>query len=158
MARSRPISYSVSKMEAAHQPAVRPSRPQSLGPADGAPLAERKRLGLSAVGAALLGFAPHVLHHAGPLAGAALFAGVGGSLFFGLLGFLAAIPFLLRLHRRHDGWRVPAGALALMAIVYSLSAFVIGPAISGGDESNADSAGQAVPANSPQESAHDAHH
>lgn len=121
-------------------------------------LAERARLSISAAGAALLGLAPHVLHHAGPLAGAALFAGVGGSLLFGLLGFLAAIPFLVHLYRRHHSWRTPAAALVLMAVIFSLSAFVIGPAISGGDESNADSAGQAAPANSPQESAHEAHH
>jgi len=40
----------------------------------------RMRMAAASVGAALLGAAPHVLHHAGPLAGAALFAGLGGTL------------------------------------------------------------------------------
>lgn len=127
--------------------------------AEGAPgLAERARLAISAAGAAALGLAPHLLHHAGPLAGAALFAGVGGSLLFGALGLLAAIPFLLRLRRRHESWRVPAAALVLMVAVFSLSTFVIGPAISGADESNAAPTGQPAPANSAQESAHESHH
>lgn len=121
-------------------------------------LAERARLSISAGAAALLGLAPHILHHAGPLAGAALFAGVGGSLLFGLLGLLAAIPFLLRLHRRHENWRAPALALALMAVIFSVSTFVVGPAINGADESNTNSAGQAAPANPAQESDHEAHH
>lgn len=146
-------------MEAANQPAAQSRRPQTVAPVGGAPgLAERARLGISAAGAALLGLAPHVLHHAGPLAGAALFAGVGGSLLFGVLGFLAAIPFLLRLHRRHQSWRAPALALALMAVVFSLSTFVVGPAITGADQSNPAPAGQAAPGNSAQESAHEAHH
>lgn len=153
------ISYSASEMDAASHPAARPRRTQAISPLDGAPgLAERARLGISAVGAALLGLAPHVVHHAGPLAGAALFAGVGGSLLFGALGFLVAIPFLVHLHRRHESWRVPAAALALMVAVFSLSTFVIGPAISGSDESNAAPGGQAVPVSPAQESAHEAHH
>lgn len=80
--------------------------------------------------AAILGIAPHVLHHAGPLAGAALIAGTGGTLLFGAIGLIAAIPFLLRVHRRCGNWRVPAALLALFAIVFSISTFVIGPAIS----------------------------
>ena len=40
----------------------------------------RVRMAAASVGAALLGAAPHVLHHAGPPAGAALFAGLGGTL------------------------------------------------------------------------------
>ena len=64
----------------------------------------------ASVGAALLGAAPHVLHHAGPLAGAALFAGVGGTLLFGALGLAAATPLLLRMRRRSGSWRRPAAA------------------------------------------------
>lgn len=88
---------------------------------------------ISSVFAAVMGLAPHVLHHAGPLAGAALFAGIGGTLLFGALGLVAAIPFLIRLRRRTGGWRIPAATLALFAAVFSLSSFVIGPAISGDD-------------------------
>lgn len=155
----RQISYSSSEMEEITQPATRQRGAGALAPADGPlGLAERARLAISTAGAALLGLAPHLLHHAGPLAGAALFAGVGGSLVFGALGLLVAIPFLLRLRRRNENWRVPVAALVLMVVTFSLSAFVIGPAISGTDESSSAPAGQAAPANSAQESAHEAHH
>jgi hypothetical protein len=45
---------------------------------------------VSAAVAVVLGLAPHVLHHAGPLAGAALLAATGGALLFGAIGFVAA--------------------------------------------------------------------
>lgn len=86
------------------------------------------------LGAAVLGAAPHVLHHVGPLAGAALLAGGTGKLLFGALGFLLAVPMLRRLGRRTGSWRIPAGALALMAVAFAFSSFVIGPALTGGDE------------------------
>ena len=95
---------------------------------------------------------------AGPLAGAVLFAGAGGSLLFGLLGFIVAIPLLLRLRRHSGGWRVPLAALALFAAAFSISTFVIGPQISGGDEGSA----TPVPASSTgtpaQGSSHASHH
>lgn len=87
-----------------------------------------------AVWGGFVGLLPHVLHHVGPLAGAALLAGAAGTLLFAAIGFVAAIPFLLRLHRRFRTWRAPAIALALFAAMFSLSSLVIGPAISGGDE------------------------
>ena len=37
--------------------------------------------------------APHVLHHIGLLAGAGLIAGAGGTVAFGLLGFILSIHF-----------------------------------------------------------------
>ena len=55
-------------------------------------MVERVRAAVPAGGAAVLGAAPHVLHHLGPLAGAALLAGVTGKLLFGALGFLLAVP------------------------------------------------------------------
>lgn len=77
-----------------------------------APRTLRQRTALvSSALAVLLGLAPHVLHHAGPLAGAALLAGTGGSLLFGAIGLLAAIPFLLRVHRRCGNWRTPGALL-----------------------------------------------
>lgn len=116
---------------------------------------------LSGAWAAFLGLLPHVLHHAGPLAGAALFAGVAGSLLFGALGLVAAVPFLLRLHRRSGGWRLPLAALALFAVLFSISAFLIGPALSGGSggDDGASSTG-ANPLTEPNQGgpAHDAHH
>ena len=54
----------------------------------------------SAAWAVITGLLPHVLHHAGPLAGAALLAGTAGSLLLGGLGLLLAIPFLKRLRTR----------------------------------------------------------
>lgn len=104
-------------------------------------------VGLGAAWAAFIGLLPHVLHHAGPLAGAALFAGVTGSLLFGTIGLLVAVPFLRRMHRRFGTWRAPAIALTLFVAAFSLSSFVIGPAINDdGDDSPPSPAG------------HEAHH
>lgn len=87
--------------------------------------------GVLAAWGAFVGLVPHVLHHVGPLAGAALLAGAGGTVLFATIGFIAAIPFLLRLYRRFSTWRAPAIALVIFAAMFSLSSFVIGPAISG---------------------------
>jgi len=96
-------------------------------------LAGRAWGGVLAAWGGLIGLLPHVLHHVGPLAGAALLAGATGRALFAAIGFVAAIPFLRRLHRRFGTWRAPAIALALFAAMFSLSSFVIGPAISGED-------------------------
>lgn len=114
----------------------------------------------SSATAAVLGVAPHVLHHAGPLAGAALLAGTAGTLVFGAIGLLAAIPFLLRVHRRCGNWRVPAALLATFAAMFSVSAFVIGPAITGdGDDSSGKPAPtQQTAPGAREETGHDAHH
>jgi len=95
---------------------------------------QRLRAAVAPVGAAVMGAAPHVLHHAGPLAGAAMLAGATGKLLFGAVGFVLAIPMLRRLRRRTGSWRVPGGALAVMAVVFAFSSFVIGPALTGDDE------------------------
>ena len=118
----------------------------------------RVRAAVAGVGAAVLGAAPHVLHHVGPLAGAALLAGATGKLLFGALGFLLAIPMLRRLRRRTGSWRVPGGALALMALVFAFSSFVVGPALTGGDDGAAPAKNvPSAPAGvSPDE--HKAHH
>ncbi|GAA3716928.1 hypothetical protein GCM10022204_40930 [Microlunatus aurantiacus] len=84
----------------------------------------------SATFGALLGLVPHVLHHVGILIGAALLTGVGGNLLLGLLGLLLSVPLLRRLYRRFRTWKAPAIALVIFVIMYALSAFVIGPAIS----------------------------
>jgi len=117
----------------------------------------RVRVIASGTLAGVLGALPHVLHHAGPLAGAALFAGVGGSLLFGAAGLIAAVPFLARVHRRTHDWRVPAALLALFATVFSLSAFVIGPAVTGGDDSERTPAVPGAPSGAGDED-HEAHH
>ena len=82
----------------------------------------------------ITGLAPHVLHHVGPLAGAAFLAGAGGQVLFAVIALVVSIPFLLRIHRRFRTWQAPAIALAVMAAMFSLSTFVIGPAIRGDDE------------------------
>ena len=82
----------------------------------------------------VVGLAPHVLHHVGLLVGTALVAGAVGTLIFGLLGLAASVPMLLRLKRRFGTWWAPALGLAVFAAMFSLSAFVIGPAITGNDQ------------------------
>jgi hypothetical protein len=78
------------------------------------------------------GLAPHVLHHIGLLAGVALITGAGGTALFGILGLAASVPLLLRLRRRFGTWWAPVIGLAVFAVMFSVSAFVIGPAINGG--------------------------
>ena len=80
------------------------------------------------------GLAPHVLHHVGPLAGAALFAGAGGTALFAAVGFVVSVPFLLRMRRRFASWWAPGIALGVMVALFSVSAWVVGPLISGRDE------------------------
>lgn len=136
-----------------------PSRPDA--PEQGASRTVRERVSalVSSAVAAVLGIAPHVLHHAGPLAGSALLAGTGGALLFGAIGLVAAIPFLLRVHRRCGNWRVPGALLVLFAVVFSISTFVIGPAISGTDSgaTSRSTTNQTAPA-APAKEGHDAHH
>ena len=96
-------------------------------------LAARAWGAMLAVWGGFVGLLPHILHHVGPLAGAALLAGATGRVLFAAIGLVAAIPFLRRLHRRFQTWRAPAIALAIFAAMFSLSSFVIGPAISGED-------------------------
>ena len=144
-------------MEATVQPTQIAGQPEVAA----APLwLQRARLAVSGGIVTVLGLLPHILHHVGPLAGAALFAGVGGSLLFGAIGLVAAIPFLARVHRRSGNWRVPAATLALFAGIFSISTFVVGPAISGaGDpEAGATSSQPATPQTDDKERGHAAHH
>ena len=116
----------------------------------------RGRVALASGVATFWGLLPHVLHHVGPLAGAALFAGVGGTLLFGAIGLVAAVPFLLRVRRRCGNWRVPVAMLATFAAMFSLNAFVIGPAITGDNESSDRPAAPAIGAPAP--AGHEEHH
>ena len=79
----------------------------------------------------VMGLLPHVLHHVALFAGAALITTTGGNLVFGAVGLLLSVPLLRRLYRRFGTWKAPAAGIALFAVMFSLSAFVIGPAISG---------------------------
>ena len=97
--------------------------------------------GLAAAWGGLMGLLPHVLHHVGPLAGAAILAGATGRVLFAAVGFVAAIPMLRRLHRRYATWKAPAIALAVFVLMFALSSFVIGPALSGSESSSQPSVG-----------------
>lgn len=82
---------------------------------------------------AVTGVAPHVLHHVGPLAGAAFLAGTGGTIVFAGIALVVSIPFLLRIYRHFHSWIAPGIALAVMAVTFAVSTFVIGTAIRGED-------------------------
>lgn len=86
----------------------------------------------AAIGA-VMGLLPHLLHHVSFFAGAALVTGVGGNLLFGALGLLLSVPLLRRVYRRFTTWKAPALAVAVFVVMFALSAFVIGPAISDTD-------------------------
>ena len=81
----------------------------------------------TAVLGAVSGVAPHVLHHAGPLAGAAVLAGTGGQILFFVIGLGIATPFLIRLYRRFGTWAAPAVAVAVFVITYTVSSLYLGP-------------------------------
>jgi hypothetical protein len=107
------------------------------------------------VGAAL-GILPHVMHHVGLLAGAALLTGVLGNGILYVVGLLLSIPLLRRLRSRFRTSWAPAIGVAVFTVLFSLSAFVVGPALSGGAEQ--------APPTTPSSPAvtttdgHDAHH
>lgn len=121
----------------------------SLAPAGrgGWLIAARRRVWTAVTGAVgvVSGIAPHVLHHVGPIAGAALLTGTGGSILFGVVGFAVSIPFLLRLRRRSGNWRAPALALVVFAAMFTLSTLIIGPAIRGDSSPTATPLEQPVP-------------
>lgn len=89
---------------------------------------------LAAAWGCFTGILPHVLHHVGPLAGAAVLAGAGGRVLFFLLGLVAFVPMLRRIYRRFRSWVAPAVAVAVFVLMFSLSSFVIGPLITGDNE------------------------
>lgn len=130
--------------------------PQTSNAPPVAKRADRLRAALAAIGAAVLGAAPHVLHHVGPLAGAALFAGATGGLLFGALGFVLVIPMLRRIRRHTGSWRVPGVVLALMVAIFTFSTLVIGPALTGGESTPASETQRAPGASGSPD--HDIHH
>lgn len=108
---------------------------------------------------ALLGLAPHVLHHVGLLAGAAVVTGVTGNAVFFLVGLLLSIPMLRRLYRRFGTWKAPAVAIGVFALAFSVSAFVIGPAITGANATQESPAPAPIQPASPTVAPdHTAHH
>jgi hypothetical protein len=79
-----------------------------------------------------------VLHHVGPLAGAALLAGTGGRVLFFVIGLGLATPMLIRLYRRFGTWAAPAIAMAVFVITYTVSSLYIGPLLTGENTTPAD--------------------
>ena len=82
----------------------------------------------------IVGLAPHVLHHIGPLVGTALVAGAGGTALFGVLGLVASVPMLIKLKRRFSNWWAPGIALGVFTAMFLISSFVVGPLISAPDK------------------------
>ena len=108
-------------------------------------MSARLRGVLAVIWGATTGIAPHVLHHAGPLAGAALLAGAGGQLLFGAIALALSIPFAVRVYRRFGTWVAPAVLLAVMTAAFLLSTLVIGPAITGTNAQSNDQPGVTRP-------------
>ena len=67
--------------------------------------------GTRATVGALMGLAPHVMHHIGFLAGAAFLTGFLGNSLLYVVGLLLSIPLLRRLRRRFGtlGWGMESG-------------------------------------------------
>lgn len=91
--------------------------------------AEQIGSAVSGVIGLISGVAPHVLHHVGILTSVAIFSGAWGSVLFGVLGLVLALPFFIRLYRRFGTWIAPGIALGVFAGAFLLSTFLIGPAI-----------------------------
>lgn len=107
----------------------------TLAPAQRRGLGGRLWGGVVAAWAVVTGVAPHVLHHVGPLAGAALLAGFGGKTLFFALGLLLSVPMLRRLYRRFGTLVAPAVAVVAFAAVFIFSSLVIAPRLTGSEKS-----------------------
>jgi hypothetical protein len=105
------------------------------GPAAGAGWRVSISGGLAGAAGTVAGIVPHLLHHAGPILGAALLTGALGTTLFGVIGFALTVPLLLQLRRRFHSRLVPAIALGLFGLMFTVSTLWIGPAIRGGDSS-----------------------
>ncbi|HLF62083.1 MAG TPA: hypothetical protein VI980_12990 [Acidimicrobiia bacterium] len=100
--------------------------------------AGRLRHAVTAAWGTVSGVAPHVLHHVGPLAGAAILAGTAGRVLFFLIGLAVATPLLIRLYRRFGTWAAPAVAVAVFVITYTVSSLYLGPLLTGETTTPAD--------------------
>ncbi len=105
--------------------------------------------GIVACFGVVTGVAPHVLHHVGPLAGAALLGGFGGQVLFFALGIALSVPLLLRLYRRFGTLVAPAVAVVAFATIFTFSSVVVAPLLTGDDS-------PATPTEQPQ--GHGGHH
>ena len=108
---------------------------------------------VTAVVGGIMGLLPHLLHHVGLLGGGVLVTGATGNLVFAVLGLVLSLPLLRRLYRRFGTWKAPALALAVFTLMFSLSAFVIGPAINNDTPSP-----DRPPVQTPGPDEHEGHH
>ena len=104
--------------------------------------------GIVAFFGVVTGVAPHVLHHVGPLAGAALLAGFAGQVLFFALGLVLSVPLLLKLYRRFGTLVAPAVAVVAFAAIFTFSSVVVAPLLTDSDES------PATPIEQPHEDGH----
>lgn len=110
---------------------------------------------VTAVVGGVMGLLPHLLHHVGILGGAVLVTGATGNALFAVVGLIFALPLLRRLYRRFGSWKAPTLALGVFALMFSISAFVIGPAISNDDPSPDR---DRTPVQTPDPDEHEGHH
>jgi len=103
----------------------------TTAPVDRPRTAGRLRHAVTAVWGTVSGVAPHVLHHVGPLAGAAVLAGTAGRILFFIIGLAVATPMLIRLYVRYRTWAAPAIAVAVFALTYTVSSLYLGPLLTG---------------------------
>lgn len=93
---------------------------------------------------AALGLLPHLLHHVGLLAGAAVLTGAVGNWVLYVVGLALSIPMLRRLRSRFGSRWAPAVGVMVFSALFAVSAFVIGPAISDGPVKGPPPTGPAV--------------
>ncbi|RIK15805.1 MAG: hypothetical protein DCC50_06940 [Acidobacteria bacterium] len=65
------------------------------------------------------------------MAGAAVLTGAFGNWVLYLVGLVLSIPMLRRLRTRLRSWWAPAVGVTIFTGLFTLSAFIVGPAISG---------------------------
>jgi hypothetical protein len=135
--------------------AVRPETLDAAAPGHRRGLLATAWNALTALVGGIMGLLPHLLHHVGILGGAVLVTGATGNVLFAVLGLVFSLPLLRRLYRRFGTWKAPVLALGVFALMFSLSAFVIGPAISN-DDPNPDR--DRTPVQTPDPEEHEGHH
>ena len=104
--------------------------------------------GLAGVFGLIAGIIPHVLHHIGLVAGAAFLTGAAGSVIFGIVGFVATVPLLIKLYRRFETAWAPITALVIFIAMFLLSSLVIGPWIRGDNKTSETKTNQSQDAHS----------
>lgn len=106
---------------------------------------------------ALMGLAPHVLHHVGFLAGAAILTGFLGNAVLYVAGLLLSIPLLRRIHRRFGTWKAPTIGVMIFSTLFLFSTLVLGPLFNP-DPGSGEKPDAPAPSATPAAEEHDGHH